>query len=250
MARPCRLPADGSDDHIKDVRSHRISLVAARDVVSAVLAVLAAGPALHGEVLHIAQEETPTIAEYYEAVAQALEDSEPAAEGEERRGGKRPFADEFGDGGQAAGGGSFTFGFGSDGAGAGAGARAGAGAGAGARARRYTVSLDEEEDLILPSVDVGPISIEKARRLLVSRKLLALSACAALRVHACVVPSEACFVQADQFVTCTQRAIAQADNAAGARHQGPHGWSPTPMAVWLRETVEWNRVKGNRRYTR
>ena len=29
---PCRLPADGSDDHIKDVRSHRISLVAARDV--------------------------------------------------------------------------------------------------------------------------------------------------------------------------------------------------------------------------
>ena len=190
--RPCRLPADGSDDHIKDVRSHRISLVAARDVVSAVLAVLAAGPALHGEVLHIAQEETPTIAEYYEAVAQALEDSEPAAEGEERRGGKRPFADEFGDGGQAAEGGSFAFGFGSDGAGAdggGAGARAAEPeppAGEAPAARRYTVSLDAEEDLILPSVDVGPISIEKARRLLVS--LPERSA-----VHICVaVPAAAC----------------------------------------------------------
>ena len=36
------LPSDGSEDHIKDISSHRISLVAARDVVSAVMSTLAA----------------------------------------------------------------------------------------------------------------------------------------------------------------------------------------------------------------
>ena len=120
----------GSEDHIKDVSTHRISLVAARcepphididididhlicqdrlrtktkdsshlsdsdagrrscfdlnrfgwggrDVVSAVLAALAAGPAVHGEVLHIAQAEAPTILEYYQAVATALDDQAAA----------------------------------------------------------------------------------------------------------------------------------------------------------------------------
>jgi hypothetical protein len=120
----------GSEDHIKDVSTHRISLVAARcepphididididhlicqdrlrtktkdsshlsdsdagrrscfdlnrfgwggrDVVSAVLAALAAGPAVHGEVLHIAQAEAPTILEYYQAVATALNDQAAA----------------------------------------------------------------------------------------------------------------------------------------------------------------------------
>ena len=59
-----RLPADGSDDHVGDVATHRISLIFARDVVSAVMAVLAAGESVHGEVLHIAQTEAPTILEY------------------------------------------------------------------------------------------------------------------------------------------------------------------------------------------
>ena len=46
--------------------------------MSAVLAALAAGPAVHGEVLHIAQAEAPTILEYYQAVATAMNDQAAA----------------------------------------------------------------------------------------------------------------------------------------------------------------------------
>jgi nucleoside-diphosphate-sugar epimerase len=113
-----KLPADGAAEHVKDVRTHRISLVYAPDVVRAVMAVLAAGDSVKGEVLHIAQAEAPTILEYYEAVATALSLSDEAAA-----------------------------------------------AAAGSR-QQVTVELDEAEGLILPSVDIGPISIEKALRLL------------------------------------------------------------------------------------
>ena len=56
------VPANGKRAHVKP-ESHRISLVYVHDVVSAVMAVLEAGSAVHGEALHIAQAETPTIVE-------------------------------------------------------------------------------------------------------------------------------------------------------------------------------------------
>ena len=64
--------ADGKSDHIEDIRSHRISLVYAPDVVSAVLACINTGPPTYGQAMHIAQIEAPTIAEYYQIVADAL----------------------------------------------------------------------------------------------------------------------------------------------------------------------------------
>lgn len=96
------LPSNGTEDHIKDILSHRISLVAARDVVSAVMSTLAAvchyllcasyaakhsteilfvcqGATVYGETLHIAQAEAPTILEYYKAVAAALNEYPSAA---------------------------------------------------------------------------------------------------------------------------------------------------------------------------
>ena len=71
IAKGLPLPADGKPDHIDDIRTHRISLIYAPDVVAAVLACLRTGEAVHGHALHIAQQEAPTILEYLPACSES-----------------------------------------------------------------------------------------------------------------------------------------------------------------------------------
>jgi len=58
--------------NVPDADTHRISVAYAPDVAAAVLAVLRAGPAVHGEALNIACTEACTYPEYIGHVARAL----------------------------------------------------------------------------------------------------------------------------------------------------------------------------------
>ena len=57
------VPSNGKSANVENADTHRISLVYVHDVVAAVMAVLGAGAVVHGEALHIAQAEAPTIVE-------------------------------------------------------------------------------------------------------------------------------------------------------------------------------------------
>ena len=72
----CPDRCSGASQH--GVRAHRISLVYSKDVVAALHAVRAAGAAVHGEALHVAQREAPTIAEHVPPRAALVETSAPA----------------------------------------------------------------------------------------------------------------------------------------------------------------------------
>ena len=69
---PARMRPRGAHKDLSDFASHKMSWVYAPDVVRAVHAVAAAGPAAHGRVLHIAHVEHVSVGELAGLVADAL----------------------------------------------------------------------------------------------------------------------------------------------------------------------------------